>query len=198
MICVKFKLTEDIFYLREVYGHIFQKSWKRKKSQNKWPKFNNASTFFCPQSKGKKKLIRPFSSGSSAASVLESCGFSLAFLESWPIILSPSLVLIKLRWVCITFIPKGLSVSSWVAFVVHSRLQWIWGQRSLVTPTTEIRLSHTTRGTDYRVESSMHPHRTKAIALQLLLVSTFDDSVTHRLLHWRQPGFLRNSDPYRK
>lgn len=146
-----------------------------------------------------QKLLWAFGSGNGFALVPEACGFSLASLESWPIGLSPSLVLIKLGdgfW--ITLIPRALLVSPQVGFVVHSRLQWMQGQRSWVTPTAEIRLSSTTRGTYYRVESSICPHRTKAIALQLFPVFIFDDSVTHYLLHWRQPRFLSNPDLHRK
>lgn len=124
--------------------------------------------FLLPSAKEERIVIWAFGSGNSFPLVPEWCGFSLATLESQSMVLLPSLVLIKL---CvgfqITFIPRGPLVSPLVAFIVHSRWQWIWGQRPLVTPTTEISLSYTTPGTDYRVEFSICPHRTKAIALQL-------------------------------
>lgn len=141
----------------------------KKKSQNKCPQFNNTSIFLLPSVREEKKnLIWAFGSGNSFALLPEACGFSLASLESWPRVVSPSLVLIKLCdgfW--ITFIPRGPLVSPPVDLVVHSRLQWSWGQRSLVTPTAQIRLSLATQGMDYRAESGARAHRTKAIAPQL-------------------------------
>lgn len=141
----------------------------KKKAKISVPNSTIPVFFFCPQSERKKKnLIWAFGSGNSFALLPEACGFSLASLESWPRVVSPSLVLIKLCdgfW--ITFIPRGPLVSPPVDLVVHSRLQWSWGQRSLVTPTAQIRLSLATQGMDYRAESSARAHRTKAIAPQL-------------------------------
>lgn len=159
MTCVKFKLTEDIPCLRFVV--TFSRSTEKiAKISGPTSTILGLSSSF--SQRGKKELIGAFGSGNSFALVPEACGFSLASWDSWPIAPSPSLVLIKPGdgfW--ITFIPRGLLVSPWVDFVVHSRLQWMWGQRSPVTPTTEIRRSYTTWGTYYRVESSICPHRKK-------------------------------------
>jgi hypothetical protein len=59
----------------------------------------------------------------------------------------------KILWCVLDYTySRRTPCQSFLAFVVHSLLQWIQGQRSLVTSTREIRFSHTRNILEGRIQ----------------------------------------------